>query len=289
MSYEDDYDYQDTTRGINSESSSQNFVRSVNYNAQPQTSNKEAKLENHPLIKYPKDKSADYRAKYSILTSFLEKGGLDKLLANEDIRAGLRITGGYTNIQIDNLIAKFGEGIELHIKELCADCSEDEIAMGIERNGYTTKAPNEDGIGNQTVIQIDEDLVQELETAILENKQAKLLAVIGTILHESVHYGEHELIGKIPNSEKNKKDGSWERKYDPFYGTYTFYHNNKEIGSSSEGGAAFETGIWYDDDEQLPAFMQKQGEQGAEDSKELIKALEHKKQNDKIPVLPNKE
>jgi RHS repeat-associated protein len=233
------------------------------------------------LFKWPGDEKqqAEYEKQYPKLTAYLKDGGLTKLLQNEDIRAGLRITGKFSNEQIDNLIGTYGTGIEIIPYQLCEgdNCDIGEINGYLDYRNEPMKDPN-----IEYFIKLDIDLLQELENSVkIEDAEARLFGVVKTLLHEATHYGDRLL--KIPKGMHNTSDGDWKRVFNPKTAEYHFYHNDFEVGKSTETGQAFETGIWHEDQPHQLILSRKQGEQGLKDSKETISTL---KQNGKTEVIP---
>ena len=134
------------------------------------------------LFKFPKNLDKQYRQAYKTLTKFLSGGGMERLLKSQAIVSAF---GKYGNLGIDQLRKdfKWGSGPTLKIVDNPGCGSPDCPPMLKGANGYTNYP-------NGSVIEISSKLVKMLENAKPDDRQAALLAVVATILHEENHRGE---------------------------------------------------------------------------------------------------
>ena len=207
--------------------------------------------------------------KYPKLDNYL-KYGMASLLSQEEIRSGLKVIGNFSDGQIEEL-ATYGEGLFIELKQL--DNDKIDHPQGMEVNGYTPEV-----WGGR--IQIDETLAFQLEQATTpEEEQAALLAIVSTILHETVHHG-----GGMSNPE-NFSSGKFSERIDPYYGESTYFYNGVEVGDDGERGNAFGNAIWYNGGMDLNfGWDRKQGEKGLFDQINLVRRI---KNQGREYVLPN--
>jgi hypothetical protein len=118
-------------------------------------------------------------------------------------------------------------------------------------------------------IQINKKLAQQLQDASPEDRQAALLAVLSTMLHESVHRGDWDYDG-LPNSQM-----------------FTYYNKDGVLVSNerTEVGEAFEIGVYHDCDFDENLNSSKLGYKGLQDMKKIIDRK--KSQEDGKKDLPN--
>ena len=219
---------------------------------------------------YPAEFEAQYRKDYPILTNFLENGGIQDYLKNDNIRQALNIIGGFTDKQIDDYLSNWrGKSFEIEIKQLCENCID-------ERNGYTPASQN-------GLFQLDIDLVNQLEHSSEAERPAALLAVISTVIHESTHPEKHMI--KDGDSYKSNKSGDFERKIDPKTAISTFYYKDKIIGTEGEKGKAIENALYHNGNNDSRENSYKQGIEGIKDQKKLIDNLRNSGQENVIPKI----
>ncbi len=126
------------------------------------------------------------------------------------------------------------------------------------------------GVGKP--IEISKKLAEQLEKASPEDRQAALLALVSTILHESVHYGDWS-------------DGS------PAADNPTNYWNKDGTlsGTSGEVGAAFESEVYHNGD--FWETEESEGKIGESAFGQMKKIIREKSKNDDdkkdIPTLPS--
>ncbi|MBK8195273.1 MAG: hypothetical protein IPK76_19430 [Lewinellaceae bacterium] len=205
------------------------------------------------FLKYPS--GSDYE-QYKTLTEFLSGQGLQDILKDPDISSGLRILGNYTDENIVADILTWGEGIEIVIRD--TPCG-----YGLA-NGCNT-SPNEN------TIEINIELVKQLESATLENREAALLAIVSTILHEAIHYGRN----RYENPSKKRVDGNFSQNGN------VFKYKDGIIGtlSDSEHGNIFEAAVWN----HRVVGTTKWGDESLEDFITAINTLRGNKEASKIP------
>jgi RHS repeat-associated protein len=169
---------------------------------------------------------------YSKLAGFLQNG-IKGLLANENIRSGLKLIGGFSDDQISEL-SRYGEGIQIQLMQLDNDAKDH--PQDLEINGLTD---------SKSVIKIDETLAIQLQYAASpEEESAALLGIVSTILHETIHAGQMDL-GKrmVANSDGLfSRTTTWDGSLG--YPRDDYFYNNIKIGNSEESGHAFENAIW---------------------------------------------
>jgi RHS repeat-associated protein len=192
------------------------------------------------MLKYPS--GANY-GKYKKLTSFLkgENGNFNKFLSNPDIRDGLKIMGGWTDEEINNQILKWDGSKSLEL-ELTYTPGGDAMI-----NGNTTYSN----------IQLNQALVDKLESATsIEEERGILLAIMTTILHECIHWGDNQNLDVKQQTEGNfSKNGRMFR----YKGVIIADKDNDETGN------AFENAVWGGgnnvspkiDDASIQAYIQR--------------------------------
>lgn len=128
-----------------------------------------------PFVKYPEDKTAQYRRDYPKLTEYLENQ-LPKISDNPIIVNAFKQYTNMTDAQVRETLT-WGDGPEIKIEQLNNDSRGNPIAgKFIEPD----------------ILKIDIDMVNLLENAESGSEfSEKLLFAIGvTILHEAVHFGD---------------------------------------------------------------------------------------------------
>ena len=172
---------------------------------------------------------------YSVLARYL-KTGIGEILGSKKIMGALMKYGNFSEKDIRQKLVQWGKG-----------------SIGID---FIKLADNEYGYypgGKGKNIQINKKLAQQLQDASTEDKQAALLAVISTILHESTHWGDWDFDGR-PNEEK-------------------FTYNNADgnpTGEITEVGNAFEIEAYHDGDFWENENARKLGKEGMKDMQKVI-------------------
>jgi len=155
----------------------------------------------------------------------------------------LKEYGGFTEDQIKNQIIKWDSGIELQIKDLPMNA----------RGCYNDCWPGE---GNKP-IQINKALAEQLQTATGDDKKAAILAVLMTLLHETVHYGDW--------TNSNGNLGKNSKKYNTKYGVEA---------EESEIGKIFEIEAFWGGDYESYYDFKDSDDWNMNASKEVIKRRE---------------
>lgn len=110
------------------------------------------------------------------------------MLEDPDLRNGLKLLGNLTDSDIDDL-GTYGKGPEITVT--CDDeifngssngCSEVNGTFALLKNEYQSSS-----------FLLSQTLVEQFENATPESKQATLLLIVSTILHEAIHVGKHEI------------------------------------------------------------------------------------------------
>lgn len=232
------------------------------------------------LLQAPEGQEKAYEANYPKLTNYL-KNGIAELLKNSDIRDGLKVIGGFSDAQINEL-ATYGKGggIEITVSQLYDGKEPNQV------NGYTPAV-------TQPKISIDIDLVKQLENASPADQRAALLGVISTILHETTHVGEGSNSYGDPfvnKSDGSFKSGNFERRFEVKTEknrsqslVWNYYFKGELKGNASETGQAFESSIYG-----TKVSDDKQGTSGIKDQNEIIKRTTEKedKSKSKSSVIP---
>jgi RHS repeat-associated protein len=147
--------------------------------------------------------------KYPVLTKYLSTNVLNDVLNSPTIMANLMTYGKLSKEQITKALT-WNDGLNLSIGEIAWD------AGGAYR-GCGGLIPDGQPITSTAYdfFQLNVNLVTLLENAKPEDMQAALLAVVSTILHETVHYGDYkedcvntttpEVINGIESSEQGEK------------------------------------------------------------------------------------
>jgi RHS repeat-associated protein len=178
--------------------------------------------------------------RYSVLAGYL-KNGIGEILGSKNIMGALMKYGSFSEKDIMQKLIKWGNGsIGIDFKDMPDNVS-----------GYYMG-------GKGRNIQINKKLAQQLQDAKTpEEKQAALLAVVSTILHESTHRGDWDYDG-LPNEQ------------------YFRYYNSAgiEIGNTQEVGKAFETAAYHNGDYYENEYSQKLGAAGIQSMLSII----HKKE-----------
>jgi len=110
--------------------------------------------------------------KYKRLTQYL-KNGIQDISKNKTIVGALKEYGQFTDKQIESAL-KWGEGPTINVVDLKG-------ANGAFSPGKGSKE-----------LRIDKDIVEQLESAKGDDRDAALLLVASTILHEFTHYGDDQ-------------------------------------------------------------------------------------------------
>ena len=126
-------------------------------------------------FKYPKGKEgAKQASEYKTLTKYLKPGGIDQLLKSDKLKDAYAKHGGFKNDGSLQKDFEWGSGATIKIVD---------APGGMKgSNGHTSKDGN--------TIEISKDLVKQLESASPEDRQAALLLLTSTILHEETHRGD---------------------------------------------------------------------------------------------------
>lgn len=182
--------------------------------------------------------SSKDQQKYSVLASYL-KNGISEILGSKNIMGALMKYGQFTEKQIRDKIVKWGKGsIAIEFKN-------------IEQNGRYDYGKGD------FPITINSLLAQQLQDAKPEDRQAALLAVLSTILHESTHYGDWNA------------DGLRNEDYVKF-----FNKDGYEEAETKEVGELFEIFAYHGGDFYSNRNSKKRGKEGIEDMKKIIERKE---------------
>lgn len=187
-----------------------------------------------------------YEAAFPLLTQYLkgvtingETFGLASFISGSNsITSALKVIGGYNDETIKSVISTFGTGAIINVNDMGNN------SKGPEKNGEQVDAISTGGFRNSPgSFNIDLNLVLQFENSTSENREAALLALISTILHESIHVGYNSF---LPVGS-DLKDGAFERKKTK--DGIIFLHNGVEQGDQdSEKGKLFERLIWHGGD-----------------------------------------
>ena len=184
--------------------------------------------------------------KYSVLAGYL-KNGIGEILGSKKIMGALMKYGGFSEKDIRNKLVKWNSGIGIDFKSDMADNVYGYYPGGKGRN-----------------IQINDKLAQQLQDASPEDRQAALLAIISTILHESTHRGDWDADG-VPNDE-----------------TFS-YDKDGQLADTKEVGKAFEIAAYHDGD-----FYENENATKLGSLKDMRTIIDRKKgQEDGKKDLPN--
>jgi len=198
--------------------------------------------------------SAEDQEKSKMFTSYL-KNVISEITSSEAIMGGLEKYGQLSAEDVDKVI-EWNKGPKIEIV--------DELPYGA--SGYYTG-------GKDGTIQINQSLIDDLKNASDEDKQAALLHLISTVLHETVHYGDSQ-DGDVNDNQKV---------------TYTIFvtDDGEEIPvykPTSEKGHLFEADVYNDDEN---------GEETIDDLKSAKKVVDEKSQTTEgkkdLPTVPKKE
>jgi len=141
-------------------------------------------------FKYPKGKEGQqYEQKYKVLTKYLQSGNLDQLLQSK------KLTGAfakYGRLSADHLKSdfKWGNGATLKIVDNPGNASGFPDVRGYTPPEY-----------NGAVIEISKRIVDMLESAKAEDREAALWWVVKVLLHEEVHRGDMQNPGASISNE----------------------------------------------------------------------------------------
>jgi ribosomal protein S15P/S13E len=122
--------------------------------------------------------------KYPRLAHYL-KHVIRDIANNKTVVNALKKYGEFTDKQINEAL-KWKKGPKINVTQLGTTKK-----GNIIRGQYSTKEPD--------VLNIDVDIVNQLENATGEDRDAALLNVASTILHEFTHLGEYKKDGKFDN------------------------------------------------------------------------------------------
>ena len=186
---------------------------------------------------------------YSVLAGYL-KNGIGEILGSKNIMGALMKYGQFTEKQIRDKIVKWGKG---------------SIAIDFVNIGQNGRYDFGKG---DFPITINSALAQQLQDAKPEDRQAALLAVLSTILHESTHYGDWNA------------DGMRNEDYVKFYTS-----NGSFAAETKEVGELFEIFAYHDGDYWENQNSKKRGEEGIRDMRKIIE--KKKKQEEGKKDLPN--
>jgi RHS repeat-associated protein len=132
--------------------------------------------------KYPSKKlEREYASKYSVLTNYLKNNVRHDVMGSSTIRNGL---------------IKYGSNLtDKNIGEAVSWNSGPNIVIVDKPGGLKGASGNyeyrgRDGVGPNT-IEINSTLAKFLESASESDRQAVLLVLFSTLLHETVHYGDY--------------------------------------------------------------------------------------------------
>ena len=166
-----------------------NFVNESNYGYV--SNNPILYIDENGLYKYPKNKAVEYQKKYPTLTAYLKNHMAKDVMRSEIIKNALIRDAGFKggavgpkeelNLNNDkiNALVQWGSGPNIMIVD---DPGGNIFATGAYEKGITE--------GDPGTIFIHSKWASLLESASAEDKPAILLAIFGTILHETCHYGD---------------------------------------------------------------------------------------------------
>jgi RHS repeat-associated protein len=138
--------------------------------------------------KYPSNKKKNYEHNYKQFMTYLENQMKTDVMNSDRIKEGLKRFGQFkSDKEIENVLTmKNGPTIEITAKP-----DGNKGARGKYQSHTKT-------------IQINSKLVEQFENAKGEDKQAALLSIFRTLLHETAHYGDYEQ--KPPDGDTDSKD-----------------------------------------------------------------------------------
>ena len=191
--------------------------------------------------------------RYSVLTGYL-KNGISEILGSKNIMGALMKYGNFSEQDIKNKLVKWNSGIGI-------DFLDDKNINSA--NGYYPG-------GKGRNIKINKKLAQQLQDATTpEEKQAALLAILSTILHESTHRGDWDYDG-LPNDQ------------------YFMYYSKDgiHVADDKEVGKAFEIAAYYDGDYYENENSSKIGPAGIQSMLSIIRKKEVSEEDKKdLPHL----
>jgi RHS repeat-associated protein len=123
-------------------------------------------------FKFPKNKDKQYQKEYKMLTKYL-KSGIQELLKSQNILSAFKKHGSLTPEQLKEDFA-WNSGAVIKIVN--------NPGGNAAAKGYTDEKHN---------IELDIRLVKLLENAKPEDREAALLVVVSTLLHEQTHRGNN--------------------------------------------------------------------------------------------------
>jgi RHS repeat-associated protein len=131
------------------------------------------------MFKFPA--GSTFETDYPLLTNYL-KNNIAEILNSPEIMSALSTYGQLTSAEVKAALV-WGEGPTIKITELES------------RNGRFISNIHSDEL------LLNKEIVDNLEKALAENKQANLLLVTSTILHEFTHYGDDQDGSDYPGEE----------------------------------------------------------------------------------------
>ncbi len=134
------------------------------------------------------------KAKSPKLDNFL-KEGLQTMLQDENLKFHLMKLGKFSEEDLICL-SEYGEGPEIRITGYPGDNAKQSL-IGYAGGAY---------IIGTNIIELNTTLIEQLNSANPDEVQAAMLAVISTLIHESVHYGRYMKID--PNNEYRSSTAS---------------------------------------------------------------------------------
>jgi RHS repeat-associated protein len=150
--------------------------------------------------KYPSKKlQREYERKYSVLTNYLKNNVQNDVMGSSTIRNALTKYGSNLNEKTINEAVSWNQGPNIIISDNPGGMKG---AFGYYE--YSGRKDGKNNVGPNT-IEISTQLAKFLETASESDRQAVLLVVFGTLLHETVHYGDY-LDGKKSDQPEPGRD-----------------------------------------------------------------------------------
>jgi RHS repeat-associated protein len=159
--------------------------------------------------KYPADKAASYKKTYPMITLYLSKFIAKDVENSQTIKEGLhKYSGGNLGPAEVKKMTEWGNNSEAVIifdEALAGDDPNADYGMGLYGEYYERQT------GFETIKELHiskymadrvEQVLQDKNSTIKE-KQAALMELVGTVLHESVHYGDY-----LDGARQQKSDPS---------------------------------------------------------------------------------
>jgi RHS repeat-associated protein len=170
-------------------------------------------------FKYPAGESAKYKQEYPILTKYLENQIYNDVINSPRIMSGLMKYGKFTEQQIKEALTwGNNSSIEISISNLG---NSDGLCLSGQAHCHPGGVTGSFALG--------EEFVKQMENATEENKQASLLALVSTILHEYVHVGDFNNRQTCEQERPKSLDGIL---YD-IGAQFEYYVWGMDIGNSS--------------------------------------------------------